>query len=81
LTAASENLLRQFLPQDAELWCKPEFVVAHGKSADTIVEIARQRESDLIVLGARRNREYPALRRICQLQRHTKRCRTPLARS
>jgi nucleotide-binding universal stress UspA family protein len=53
LTAASANLLRQFLPQDAELWCKPEFIVAHGPSADTIVEIAKQRESDLIVLGAR----------------------------
>jgi nucleotide-binding universal stress UspA family protein len=53
VTAASENLLRQFLPEDAELWCKPEFIVAHGKSAEMILEIAKQRESDLIVLGAR----------------------------
>ena len=53
VTAASENLLRQFLPEDAELCCKPEFIVAHGKSAEMILEIAKQRESDLVVLGAR----------------------------
>jgi nucleotide-binding universal stress UspA family protein len=59
LTTASENLLRQFLPEDAELWCKPEFIVAHGKSAEMILEIAKQRESDLIVLGARRQSGVP----------------------
>jgi nucleotide-binding universal stress UspA family protein len=53
VTAASQSLLREFLPEDADLWCKPEFIVAHGKSAEMILEIARQRESDLIVLGAR----------------------------
>lgn len=53
LTASSENLLRKYLPEGAELWCKPEYIVAHGDKAKMILEIARQRESDLIVLGVR----------------------------
>lgn len=50
---SSEKLMREFLPNDAELWCKPEYLVAEGNVADQVLEIARERESDLIVLGVR----------------------------
>lgn len=53
VTNASINLMRKLLPEEAELWCKPETIVAHGDAGATILEIARQRESDLIILGAR----------------------------
>jgi nucleotide-binding universal stress UspA family protein len=53
VTASSENLLHSYLPPDAELWCKPEYVVAEGDAAARILEIAKARESDLIVLGTR----------------------------
>jgi len=53
VTNAANNLLRQFLPDGAELWCKPECIVAHGDAAEMILGSARERESDLIVLGVR----------------------------
>lgn len=53
VTGAAENLLHDFLPEDAELWCKPEYIVAHGDPAEMMLEIARQRETDLIILGTR----------------------------
>lgn len=53
LTASSMNLLHSLLPEGSEFWCKPEWIVAHGNTADVILEIAKQRESDLIVLGVR----------------------------
>jgi len=49
----SEGMLRKYLPEEAELWCKPEYVVAEGDVAARILEIAKERESDLIVLGVR----------------------------
>jgi nucleotide-binding universal stress UspA family protein len=51
VTASSEKLLRNLLPPDAELWCKPEYVVTEGDAATRILEISKQRQSDLIVLG------------------------------
>jgi nucleotide-binding universal stress UspA family protein len=53
VTASSENLMHKFLPEGAELWCKPEYLVVEGDAAEHILEIAKQRESDLIVLGVR----------------------------
>lgn len=53
LAASSEKLMRDYLPIDAELWCKPEYVVAEGDVATRILEVAKERESDLIVLGVR----------------------------
>jgi len=53
VAASSEKLMRGYLPSDAELWCKPEYLVAEGDTAVKILEIAKERESDLIVLGVR----------------------------
>jgi nucleotide-binding universal stress UspA family protein len=38
--------LRQLVPQEAELWCEPRYLVEQGTPAEKILE------ADLIVLGA-----------------------------
>lgn len=45
--------LRQLVPQEAELWCEPVYVVEQGVPAEKILEAAEVRHADLIVLGAR----------------------------
>ena len=54
--ASSEKLLHQVVPWEAQAWCKPEYFVLRGDSANTIVEFAAIREPDLIVLGARQEK-------------------------
>jgi nucleotide-binding universal stress UspA family protein len=53
LSASSEKLLRQVVPPDAVAWCKPEFFVKREKVAETILDFAKLRETDLIVLGVK----------------------------
>src|SRR5262249_6497270 len=53
LTTSLENLLHQYFPEGAELWCKPEYLVTEGNAAAKILEIAKERQSELIVLGVR----------------------------
>jgi nucleotide-binding universal stress UspA family protein len=57
--AASEKLLRQVVPSEAQAWCKPEYLVLRGDAANTIVEFAAVRQPDLIVLGARQEKGVP----------------------
>ena len=45
--------LRQIAPSGAELYNPAEVVVEYGEAADRIVEAARERRADLIVLGVR----------------------------
>jgi nucleotide-binding universal stress UspA family protein len=45
--------LHEIVPQDAELWCRPEAVVEYGEPGARILEAAKQRDADLIVLGVR----------------------------
>lgn len=45
--------LNGLLPPDAELWCRPEYVVNFGDPADCILQAAQERNVDLIVLGVR----------------------------
>lgn len=45
--------LHELVPKDAELWCRPEAVVEYGDTAARILEAAKERNSDLIVLGVR----------------------------
>jgi nucleotide-binding universal stress UspA family protein len=56
VTASSKELLRKLVPPEAETWCKPEYFVERGDPAEKIMEIAKLRETDLIVLGARREK-------------------------
>jgi nucleotide-binding universal stress UspA family protein len=47
------NRLREIVPPDADLWCQPECVVEFGKAADHILNTAKERNADLIVLGVK----------------------------
>jgi nucleotide-binding universal stress UspA family protein len=45
--------LSEIVPLGAELWCRPEATVGFGNPADRILEIGKQLDADLIVLGVR----------------------------
>lgn len=45
--------LYEIVPQEAELWCRPEPTVRFGNPAELILETANELEADLIVLGVR----------------------------
>lgn len=50
---ASLKRLRAMLPADIDLEREPEFLAQFGVAADSILQTAAERETDLIVLGAR----------------------------
>jgi nucleotide-binding universal stress UspA family protein len=51
--AEALHRVQDVLPRDAELWCRPELVVEHGKPGAQILATAERRGADLIVLGVR----------------------------
>jgi nucleotide-binding universal stress UspA family protein len=51
--ADAMHRLLEIVPVDAELWCRPEASVQYGNPADMILDMARDRGSDLIVMGVR----------------------------
>ncbi|HVS90142.1 MAG TPA: universal stress protein [Candidatus Acidoferrum sp.] len=51
--AEAMHWLYELVPEDAELWCRPEALVEHGEPADRILQAAEERGADLIVLGVR----------------------------
>jgi nucleotide-binding universal stress UspA family protein len=57
--ASSEQLLRNLMPPDAELWCVPQYLVERGKAAEKILEVAARKKCDLIVLGVRQPSGFP----------------------
>lgn len=52
-TGSPLSRLNSLLPKEAELWCRPEAVVEYGDAAARILETAKERAADLIVLGVR----------------------------
>lgn len=55
LSAASLlHRLQALVPTEAELWCRPKYFVNYGSPAAQIVELAKARHADLIVMGVRR---------------------------
>ena len=56
---SAKALLEKLVPQDATDWCKPEYFVEQGNAAEKILELARFRESDLIVLGVKAETGVP----------------------
>lgn len=50
--------LNALVPKEAELWCRPEAVVGYGDPATRILEEAKERGADLIVLGVRDARNH-----------------------
>jgi len=48
-----ERKLRQLVSQQAGLWCDPTYIVEQGPAAEKILDVAKRRHTDLVVLGAR----------------------------
>jgi nucleotide-binding universal stress UspA family protein len=46
--------LRALVPPEADLWCKPEFVVGQEFPPEGILQLAEERSVDLIVMGVHR---------------------------
>ena len=59
LLASSEKLLRSLVPPGGELWCTPDYVVERGERAEKILDVARRRHADLIVLGVKKTTGFP----------------------
>jgi nucleotide-binding universal stress UspA family protein len=59
VATAAHELLRKLVPEEALAWCKPEYFVERGNPAERILELARRRESDLIVLGVKPEEGVP----------------------
>ena len=53
VAASTEKQLRALIPEGAQLWHDPEYMVQFGPPAETIVNVAAQR-ADIIVLGVKR---------------------------
>lgn len=53
LARAFRDELREVFPTETVPWCEPECVVESGDPAETILRVAKERQSDLIVLGVR----------------------------
>jgi len=51
--AEALHRLVELVPRDAELWCRPEPLVTHGRPAAGILEAAQNCRADLIVMGVR----------------------------
>jgi nucleotide-binding universal stress UspA family protein len=45
--------MKKLMPEGAENWCKPQFRVTFGLAHDEILEIARDCQADLIVMGTK----------------------------
>jgi nucleotide-binding universal stress UspA family protein len=53
VAASTEKQLRALIPDEAQLWHEPEYMVQFGPPAESIVNVAAQR-ADMIVLGVKR---------------------------
>lgn len=52
--------LGELVPVDGVLWCKPEFRMRLGEPVHEILEMAREKKTDLIVMGAKRGKGLAA---------------------
>lgn len=48
-----QRKLQQLVTEQAGLWCEPTYIVEEGPAAEKILDVAKRRHTDLIVLGAR----------------------------
>jgi len=49
----TKRKLQQLVTEQAGLWCEPTYIVEQGPTAEKILDVAKRRHTDLIVLGAR----------------------------
>ena len=54
--AEAMHLLDNVVASESALWCRPETVVEYGHPAERILQVAKERGADLIVLGVRHTR-------------------------
>jgi nucleotide-binding universal stress UspA family protein len=47
-----ERKLQQLVAEQAGLWCDPTYIVEQGPAAEKILDVAKRRHTDLIVMGA-----------------------------
>ena len=59
LETGAKHLLGKLLPSGAESWCEPEFIVEHGDVGEKILEMAKNKHADLIVLGVQPESGFP----------------------
>jgi len=50
--------MKDFMPEDAENWCRVDFRVAFGAAAEEILEGARDTKADLIIMGAKTRKTF-----------------------
>ncbi len=43
--------LQQLVPEEAQLWCEPQFLVEQGDPPNKILEVAKARSAGLVVMG------------------------------
>jgi nucleotide-binding universal stress UspA family protein len=55
--ASARESLRMLVPEEAEAWCKPEFVARFEFPVEGILHLAQERDVDLIVMGVTKSRE------------------------
>ena len=58
-TEPTLRAMRSLVPEEAGLWCQPEFVIEKGNVAEKILEVADRRHADLIVLEVRGEEGFP----------------------
>jgi len=59
LTESCKRHLAKIVPPEAELWCVPDCVVERGAVAEKILDVAKNRRVDLIVLGVHSAKGFP----------------------
>ena len=59
LEGSAGRLLSKLVSPEAEMWCVPDFAVERGPAAEKILEVAKQKKTDLIVLGVRPPSGFP----------------------
>jgi len=63
--------LHKVIPPDAEPWREPDFVVEFGKASEQILNVAQERNADLIVLGAKFAAHGGAVTHVASATAHT----------
>lgn len=62
--AEAMHLLDKLVPSESAFWCRPETIVEYGHPSERILEVAKERGCDLIVLGVRGTRHLLAATRL-----------------
>ncbi|HUO33364.1 MAG TPA: universal stress protein [Candidatus Acidoferrum sp.] len=55
----AEHRLHKMLPEEAMAWCRPDYVVVSGEIGEKILETAKRKRADLIVLGVHPETGFP----------------------